>query len=313
MSAVSTPVAAPRPAPASATGARQLLQGALARFPDYLELTKPRITLLVLVTTWIGFALASPRTVDVIQLLHTLFGTALVASGASALNQFLERDTDGRMNRTRTRPLPAGRLDPGAVLVFAVDAATLGAAWLAVAVSRVSALLALLTLATYVLAYTPLKRRTPWSTVVGAVPGALPPVIGWVAAGRGLEAGAVALFAILFLWQLPHFFAIGWLYRQDYARAELPMLPVVDPNGRRTAREMVLTAALLVPASLLPALIGMSGAVYAAGATLLSVGFLNRAIAFARNRADADARSLFRASLIVLPAILGLMLLDRAG
>lgn len=298
---------------AATAAAASASRPALAQLSAYLELTKPRITILVLVTTLVGFALASPQMPDLARLMHTLFGTALVAAGASALNQVLEREADGRMNRTRSRPLPSGRLRPDAALVLAVDTATLGVAWLAVAVNRPAALLAAATLASYVLAYTPLKRRTPWSTVVGAVPGALPPVIGWVAASGELTAGAAVLFAILFIWQLPHFFAIGWLYREDYVRAGFRLLPVIDPDGRLTARQITTTTALLIPATLAPVAIGMNGSLYLAGAILLAFAFLRQALAFGRSRGDADARRLFRTSLLILPALLGLMLLDRAA
>ena len=279
---------------------------------DYLELTKPRITLLVLVTTLVGFALGSSGgALDLWRLAHVLFGTGLVAAGASALNQILEREADARMHRTRQRPLPAGRLNPDAALVFAVDAATLGVVWLTVAVNRASALVAALTLASYALAYTPLKRRTPWSTVVGAVPGALPPVIGWVAASGELGVGAQVLFAILFLWQLPHFFAIGWLYRDDYARGQFRLLPVIDRDGSLTARQITASTVLLILTSFIPALIGMNGRIYLAGAALLGAAFLGFGIAFARSPREGQARRLFQASLLYLPAILTLMLLDR--
>jgi protoheme IX farnesyltransferase len=287
-------------------------RGRAQALADYLELTKPRITLLVLVTTLVGFVLGAPRgTFDLWRLAHVLIGTGLTAAGASALNQFLEREADARMHRTRRRPLPAGLLSPDCALVFAIDAATLGVVWLTVAVNRASALVAALTLASYALAYTPLKRRTPWSTVVGAVPGALPPVIGWVGASGELAAGAQALFAILFLWQLPHFFAIGWLYREDYGRGQFRLLPVIDQGGALTARVILGSAGLLVLASFIPAFIGMTGSAYLAGAAILGLGFLGCGVAFARSRHEGEARRLFKASLLYLPAILALMLLDR--
>lgn len=285
---------------------------AVAQAADYAELVKPRITLLVLLTTLVGFMLGSGGDLDLARLAHAVLATALVAGGASALNQVLERDADARMRRTRHRPLPAGRLRPADALVFGVDTAAIGIVWLSVAVNRASALVALLTLASYVLAYTPLKRRTPWCTVVGAVPGALPPVIGWVAARGELGAGAVALFAILFFWQLPHFYAIGWLYRDDYARAGFPIVPVVDRDGRATARHILGASAGLAAASLAPTLIGMAGTAYAAGAAAFGLAFLGLGIAFARSRAEADARRLFVASLLALPAILVLLVIDRA-
>lgn len=297
---------------ATAPAARVAARGHAQVLADYLELTKPRITLLVLVTTLVGFALGTAGgALDLWRLAHVLFGTGLVAAGASALNQILEREADARMHRTRQRPLPAGRLNPDAALVFAVDAATLGVVWLTVAVNRASALLAALTLASYALAYTPLKRRTPWSTVVGAVPGALPPVIGWVAASGELAVGAQVLFAILFLWQLPHFFAIGWLYREDYARGQFRLLPVIDRDGSLTARQITASTVLLILTSFIPAGVGMNGRIYLAGAALLGAAFLGFGIAFARSPREGQARRLFQASLLYLPAILTLMLLDR--
>lgn len=285
---------------------------ALAQAADYAELTKPRITLLVLVTTLVGFLLASRGELDLARLAHAVVATGLVAGGASALNQVLEREADARMRRTRHRPLPAGRLRPTDALAFGVDTAAIGIVWLYVAVNRASALVALLTLASYVLVYTPLKRRTPWCTVVGAVPGALPPVIGWVAATGELGAGAAALFALLFFWQLPHFYAIGWLYRDDYRRAGFPIVPAVDRDGRSTARHILGASAGLAAVSFIPVVIGMTGTAYAAGAVAFGLVFVGLGIAFARSRAEADARRLFVASLVALPAILALLVIDRA-
>jgi protoheme IX farnesyltransferase len=282
------------------------------RVAEYAELTKPRITILVLVTTLVGYLLGTEGQVQLGRLVHALLATGLVAAGASALNQFLERDADGRMRRTRRRPLPSGRIAPERALGFAIDLATLGVIWLAVAVNWASALVAALTLAVYLLVYTPLKRRTPWCTAVGAVPGALPPVIGWVAARGQLGEGALILFAILFLWQLPHFFAIAWLYREDYARGGFPMLPVVDTGGRMTVIQIGLASALLVAVSLVPHLIGLAGLVYLIGASGLGGVLLLLAARLGHRRDDGAARGLFLFSVVYLPAMLALLVLDRA-
>jgi len=283
------------------------------RAADYLELTKPRITTLVLCTTLVGYALAARGGFDLVRLFHTLAGTALVAGGASALNQVLERERDQRMHRTRNRPVASGRLAANAASVLAVDMATLGLVWLAVGVNRGACLVAALTLAAYVLAYTPLKRHSAWCTVVGAVPGALPPVIGWVAGAGRIEPGALALFALLFTWQLPHFYAIAWLYREDYARGGFPMLSVGDATGRRTAGAILGTTVLLLAASVAPLALGLGGVFYLAAAAVLGVAFLALALGFARHRSDRSARWLFLASVLYLPIVLGLLALDRSG
>lgn len=283
----------------------------ISRAAEYAELTKPRITVLVLVTSLVGYLLGALGTVHFGRLIHTLVATGLVAAGASALNQVLERDADGRMHRTRGRPLPSRRIAPEKALIFAIDLTTLGLIWLAVVVNAASALVAALTVAIYILAYTPLKRRTPWCTAVGAVPGALPPVIGWLAARGHLGEGAIILFAILFLWQLPHFFAIAWLYREDYARGGFPMLPVVDSSGRVTVAQIGLASTLLVAVSLLPNLIGLAGLVYLSGAIGLGGALLLLAAALGRSRDDGAARRLFLFSVAYLPALLALLVLDR--
>jgi heme o synthase len=287
--------------------------GLKSRVADYVELTKPRITALVVCTTLVGFVLGSGEGIEIARLIHTLIGTALVAGGASALNQIFERDADRRMRRTRERPLPSGRLEPQPALVYAVDMATLGLVWLAVGANRGAALVAALTLGAYVLAYTPLKRRSSWCTVVGAVPGALPPVIGWVAAGGRIAPGALALFALLFTWQLPHFYAIAWLYRQDYERGGFPMLAVGDLSGRRTALAIAGTTILLLGASIAPVLLGLGGPVYLAAAVILGGLFLALAFRFARRRSDQAARQLFLASVLYLPVVLALLAIDRGG
>jgi protoheme IX farnesyltransferase len=283
------------------------------RVADYLELTKPRVAVLVLVTVGVGALLAAGRSVDVALLFHAVAGTALVAAGASALNQLLERTPDSRMRRTENRPLPAGRLHPIEVLLFGLLLAAAGLAYLVVALpSPTAAVVAAVTFVGYVAVYTPLKRVTTLNTVIGAVPGALPPVIGWTAVRGEIGPEAWALFAIVFLWQLPHFLAIAWIYRDDYARAGHRMLPVVDPDGRRTARHMAGWCVLLLAASLAPAFFGAARWPYLAGAVLLGLGFLARALAFGAARDDRQARKVLRASLLYLPGLLALLLLDRA-
>lgn len=283
------------------------------RAADYVELTKPRVAVLVLFTVAAGALLASRGVPDPVLLLHALIGTALVAAGASALNQYLERDTDACMQRTENRPLPAGRLLPAEVLVFGAVLGAAGLAYLTLALpSPLAAGVAGVTFASYVGLYTPLKRKTTLNTLVGAVPGALPPVIGWAAARGELGAEAVALFAVLFLWQVPHFLAIAWIYRDDYARAGLCMLPGLDAGGGVTGRQMVGYCLALIPASLLPAALGQAGLLYAAGAAALGAGFLLAAWRFARKNTPGHARRVLRASLIYLPALLALLLIDVA-
>jgi protoheme IX farnesyltransferase len=258
-----------------------------------------------------GYLLGARGSGSLVALLHTILGTGLVAAGASALNQVLERDTDALMRRTQSRPLPAGRLDTFPALWFGVGISIVGAAYLALAVNPLTAVIGTITLLLYVLAYTPLKRVSPLCTVVGAVPGALPPVMGWTAATGHLSGEAWVLFAILFLWQMPHFLAIAWMYCDDYRRAGQPMLPVIDADGRRTGRQIVLYGLGLVPVSLLPSLIGMTGPVYLIGALLLSLAYLVAGLYAAQTRTIESARLLLRVSVIYLPVLLGLMTLAK--
>jgi heme o synthase len=281
------------------------------RIADYLALTKPRLNLLVLVTTLAGLYLASPSGVATAILVHTLVGTALVAGGAAALNQVWERKTDALMRRTAVRPLPAGRLTVAAGTVFGIGLSVAGLVELTFGVNPVAAAVAAATLASYVLIYTPLKRRTSLATLVGAVPGALPPVIGWAAATHDISIEALVLFGIVFLWQMPHFLAIAWLYRHEYARAGIPLLPVLEPAGRRTGRQALIYAAALWPVSLLPAVIGLAGPAYLAGATILGIGFIWLAARFARERSMPGARALFGFSIVYLPLLLGTLVIDR--
>lgn len=284
-----------------------------AGWADYLELTKPRITSFVVMTTFVGYLMGNEGALDPLRVLHVLLGTALVASGSSALNQYLERDLDRLMRRTAKRPLPAGRITPTAALAFGVGTSILGLAYLAVATNLLTAVLAVATLASYVFVYTPSKRVTHLSTVIGGVPGALPPVGGWAAAAGALGPGAWALFAIQFAWQLPHFLAIAWIYRKDYEKGGYPMLSVIDPTGNAVARQTVLWSLGLVPLSLAPTLMGMAGHFYWIGALLLSGLFVLSSIGFYRSRSDAAARRLFLVSIAFLPLIFALLVLNRTN
>lgn len=278
---------------------------------DYAQLVKPRLTLMVLFTVAIGFLVGSVGTLNGILMLHALLGTALVAAGASALNQWLERDSDGAMRRTQTRPLPAGRMQPATVLRFGVLLSCAGMIYLTLLVNPLTAAVAAVTLGSYVFVYTPLKKRTTFNTLVGAIPGALPPVIGWTAATGKLGPEAGVLFLILFLWQFPHFWAIAWLYRQDYARAGLQMVPVRDAEGGRlTGRLMVQSCLGLLLVSLLPAMIGVAGPRYFLIAIVLGMLFLAAAVRFLLLPNHTRARQVLWASLAYLPVLLTVLLLD---
>lgn len=281
------------------------------RTNDFLTLTKPRLNLLVLITALAGLYLAAPDGVPLSILLNTVIGTALVAGGAAALNQAWERDTDGLMSRTARRPVPDGRLRVGDAARFGVLLSVVGLLELGILVNRTSAGVAAITIVSYVLLYTPLKRRTSLSTIVGAVPGALPPVIGWAAAGAPITLPAFVLFGIVFLWQMPHFLAIAWLYREDYARAGIPLLPVLEPDGRRTGRQAFLYAAALWPVSLMPAAVGLAGAPYSIVAATLGLVLLAFCAAFARHRSILNARRLFLFSIVYLPVLWGALVIDR--
>ena len=277
----------------------------------YVVLTKPDVTFLVVITTVAGFYLGSRGSLDWSLLMHTLFGTMLVAGGTAALNQYFEREMDAVMRRTAARPLPTGLLQPREVLIFGVGTIALGSAWLALAVNPLAALLALATTILYLGLYTPLKTRTTLATAVGAFPGALPPLIGWAAARGSLSSGAWILFAILFFWQFPHFFAIAWMYREDYARARIRMLPVVDPTGDATFRQIVAMSAILVPVSLLPSVVGLVGIRYFFGALVLGMILLQVALWASRDRTNVRAKWLMHATIAHIPLLLGLMILDK--
>jgi protoheme IX farnesyltransferase len=279
---------------------------------SYYELTKPRMNFLVVLTTFAGFYMASTGPLDLLLLLHTIIGTGLTAAGASVLNQYFERDFDALMPRTKGRPLPAGHVPPSHAMTFGAVLGTAGVVYLAALVNPLTAGLGFATLASYVWVYTPLKRRTTLNTVIGAVPGALPPVMGFTAVAGALSPEALALFGILFFWQLPHFLAIAILYRKDYAAGGFLMLPVVDESLDLTSRQILLWGAALVPVSLLPTMLGMSGALYFGAATLLGLAFFTFGISCAVTKTRTDARKLFFASIIYLPMLLVVMGLDKA-
>jgi len=282
------------------------------RVMDFVELAKPRVVLMVLVTTFVGFYLGSRGAPDYLLLLRTLFGTALAAAGSLALNQYTERDLDARMHRTKTRPLPDGRLQPTDALIFGTVLTISGPLYLTLAVNGLSGVVTAATAASYLFLYTPLKRVTPLCSVIGAVPGALPPVTGWVAAHNGFGVEAWILFAILFLWQLPHSLAIARLYRDDYARAGIQLLPVVEPDGKSCGRQIVSNCLALLVVGLLPTLVGLAGPTYFVVALILGVVFLGYGIQFAVLRTAPAARHLMVASLFYLPVLLLVMALDKA-
>lgn len=272
-------------------------------FADYLELTKPRLNFLVVATSAAGYYLGAIGGIDVSLMVQAVAGTALVAGGAAALNQLYERDTDALMRRTRMRPLPDGRVSPADARTFGMALSVAGLLLLAARTNWIAAALALATLIVYLVIYTPIKRRTSQSTLVGAIPGALPAIIGWTASHGSLALGGAALFAIVFLWQMPHFMAIAWMFRDDYRKAGFPMLPVIEPDGRRAGRQALLCALLLVPVSLTPAMIGISGWIYFWMALVLGLGFLGLAARFASTRSEASARALFFGSITYLPML----------
>lgn len=281
------------------------------RLAAFAELTKPRITFLIVLTSAAGFALASPGRINYAALLSAMFGIALLSSGIATLNQYIERDLDALMRRTADRPLPTGKLLPWEALLFGSGLTVLAEVYLAVMVNPLSAVLGLTVIAGYLFAYTPLKTRTTLSTMVGAFPGAVPPLIGWAAARGSIGIEAWVLFAILFLWQFPHFLAIAWMYREDYGRAGILMLPVVEPDGRVTAQQIVVYTILLLPVSLLPTVLGISGKVYLYGAIVLGLLFLYSSVRAALSKSRQEARRLLLASVIYLPLLFILMVLNR--
>ena len=284
---------------------------AVSRWWSYVVLTKPDVTFLVVITTVAGFYLGARGPLDWMLLLHTLCGTMLVAGGTAALNQYVERDMDAVMRRTALRPLPTGQLAPREVLAFGIGAVLVGFVWLLVMVNALAASIALATCLLYLGAYTPLKKRTPLATAVGAFPGALPPLIGWAAATGSISLGGWILFAILFFWQFPHFMSIAWMYREDYARAGIKMLPVVDPKGDATFAQIIWTSAVLVPVSLLPALVGLAGIRYFFGALVLGMILLQAGLWANRTRTNARAKWLMHATVAHIPLLLGWMIADK--
>jgi protoheme IX farnesyltransferase len=298
------------PAQALAVASPRADDAERSRASRFLELTKPRITALVLVTAAVGYAVASAGFFETARFVLFLFGTALLCGGASALNQYAERDPDSKMARTKGRPIPTGRVKPEEALRFGLALCAVGLAALA-GVNLATVLLGAASVLSYVLAYTPLKRVTSLCTVVGAVPGALPPLMGWAAARGTLGPGGWGLFAILFLWQLPHFLAIGWLYREDYARGGFPMLGVNDPSGAATGRQAILYTTALLPVTLLAGILASAGTGYLWGALCLGLAFMGCALLFALRPSAGAARRLFLASVVYLPVLLGLMVFDR--
>ena len=282
-----------------------------SRAGAYVALTKPDVSLLVLMTTGAGFYMGVRGPVDWLRLIHTVFGTMLIAAGTAALNHYIERDSDRHMRRTAARPLPSGQLKPTEALLFGVGLAVAGGVDLLLASGALASVLGIITCLSYLLAYTPLKKRTVWATFVGAFPGAVPPMIGWAAATGSLDRGAWVLFAILFLWQFPHFHAIAWMYRDDYSRAGIMMLPVVDRDGSRTFRQIILTAIGLIGIGLLPSLLGLAGVLYFFGALVVSTALLQVCLWAASSKSNVRAKWLMHATVLQIPLLLGLMMYDK--
>jgi protoheme IX farnesyltransferase len=289
-------------APASARTSRAMA---------YLSLTKPDVSFLVVMTTLAGFYLGSRGSVDWLKLAQTVLGTTLVAAGTSALNHYVERVSDAFMRRTASRPLPTGQLRPIEALLFGATLVVAGTAYLAFTAGVLASLLGLFTCASYLGIYTPLKKRTTLATAIGAVPGAMPPLIGWVAAGGSLNGAAWILFAIMCLWQFPHFFAIAWMYREDYSRAGIKMLPTVDPTGRATFRQIIGAALILLPVSALPVFMGLAGVRYFFGAVVLNLLLIQLCLWASADRTNVRAKWLMHATVLHLPLLLGLMMYDK--
>jgi protoheme IX farnesyltransferase len=277
----------------------------------YIALTKPDVSLLVLMTTGAGFYMGARGPMPWLHMLHVIFGTMMIAAGTAALNHYIERESDRFMRRTASRPLPTGQLTPAEALRFGLALALAGAVDLYYSAGSIACLLGVFTSLSYLLAYTPLKKRTVWATFIGAIPGAIPPMIGWTAATGKLGTGAWLLFAIVFLWQFPHFHAISWMYREDYARAGILMLPVVDKDGTRTFRQIVLYAASLVAVSLLPAIMGFAGMLYFFGALVTCTGLVQVCLWAASAKTNTRAKWLMHATVLHIPILLGLMMYDK--
>ncbi len=281
------------------------------RFNDFYELTKPRLNFLVVVTTMVGFFMATGDHVQWWLMLNTILGTALTAAGAGALNMYVERNHDALMARTANRPLPAGRVSPLEALVYGAVLGLAGPIWLAFLVNPLTAILGAITLLSYVLIYTPMKRTTTLCTIVGAVPGAIPPMMGWTAVTSAITPEAMALFGILFLWQMPHFLAIAILYKDDYRAGGFVMLPCIDPGLEITSRQIIMYLLAMIPVSIFPVMIGMAGPVYFTLAVLLGLAFLSFGISCAATKSRTDSRKLFFASIIYLPLLLAALMIDK--
>jgi protoheme IX farnesyltransferase len=277
----------------------------------YVALTKPDVSFLVLMTTAAGYYMGVHGPVNWLHMIHVVVATMMIAAGTAALNHYVERESDRTMRRTASRPLPAGQLTPNEALAFGVALSIAGALDLYISAGFLACALGVVTCLSYLLAYTPLKKRTVWATFVGAFPGAIPPMIGWVAATGTLDRGAWLLFLILFCWQFPHFHAISWMYREDYARAGIMMLPVVDRDGQRTFRQIILYAAALVAVSLLPAILGLAGVLYFFGALVTSTALVQVCLWAASSRTNARAKWLMHATVLHIPVLLGLMIYDK--
>jgi protoheme IX farnesyltransferase len=282
-----------------------------SRANAYVALTKPDVSFLVLMTTAAGYYMGTRGAVDWLHLIQTVFATLLIAAGTATLNHYIERDSDRYMRRTASRPLPSGQLQPREAFWFGLILSVSGTVDLYFTAGLLASALGVLTCLSYLLAYTPLKKRTVWATAIGAFPGAIPPMIGWAAAAGTLDRGAWLLFAILFLWQFPHFYAIAWMYREDYARAGILMLPVVDREGTRTFRQIILTAVALVGVSLLPAVMGLAGVRYFFGALVVSTALVQVCLWAASSRTNVRAKWLMHATVLHIPVLLGLMIFDK--
>jgi len=293
----------------STAGTTEITLG--SRASAYVTLTKPDVSFLVVMTTAAGYYMGAHGPVDWLHLAHAVFGTTLIAAGTAALNHYIERESDRYMRRTAARPLPSGQLRPAEALWFGLALAVAGAADLWIGSGALASLLGVATCLSYLLAYTPLKKKTIWATFIGAFPGAIPPMIGWAAAAGTLDKGAWLLFAILFFWQFPHFHAISWIYREDYARAGIKMLPVVDRDGSRTFRQIILAAGILVGVSLLPAIVGLAGVRYFFGALVVSTALVQVCLWAASAKTNVRAKWLMHATVLHIPLLLGLMVLDK--
>ena len=298
---------------ATATEMSASVNASKGTFSVLADLVKARLTGLVLLTTLVGFYLGNQGAANIPLLFAAMLGTGLLAAGAASLNQYLERDFDKLMPRTQDRPIPAGLMSAEATLVFGGILSVVGLVELALFVNLLTSLLGAITIALYLFVYTPLKRVTSLNTIIGAVPGALPPLMGWTAARGSIDMAGWSLFAILFFWQLPHFLAIAWMYKDEYGQAGYVMLPNVDPSGARTARQALSHTLGLLPVSLCPSVFGITGGVYFLGATLMTLVFIGCAFSFTRHLNRASARRLFFCSIIYLPLLLGLMVLDKVS